>query len=254
MDESGEGVLERAMRILSCFTEDDAELGASQLARLTGLSSSTLHRILAQMVDLGMLSRVPGRRYVVGSRLWELSELSPLSLRLRETALPYMLRIYEATGENVHVGVLDAPTPREAAAVYVGRVTGHSSIPTLSRMGGRLLPHAVGIGKAILALQSDDWIDEYCAQPLERETIHTITDPDALRADIELTRTRGYALARQEMTLGNVSIAAALGSIAGLPPVAMGVVAHIERSDERRLAGLVRQAASDLTRALNAQR
>ncbi|WP_110590163.1 IclR family transcriptional regulator [Microbacterium suaedae] len=248
--EPGEGMLERAMRILSCFSEDDASLSAAELAARTGLSSSTLHRILSQMVELGMIARAPGRRYVVGSRLWELGELSPLALRLRETALPHMMRLYEATGENVHLAVLDGDEPARASALYIGKVTGHGSIPLLSRMGGRHLPHAVGVGKALLAAQSDDWIRAYCAEPLERETVHTITDPDELVVDLQASRARGYARAREEMTLGNVSIGAALGSVAGLPLAAIGVVVHMERADERRLAALVRQAARDLTKDL----
>lgn len=245
-------MLARVMRILGCFTEDDHELGASQLAEMTGLSPSTLHRITSQMVDAGMLTRVPGRRYALGDRLFELGELSPLSLRLRETALPHMQRLYEATGENVHLSVLDRSEPSGAAALFVGRVTGHGSIPTLTRMGGRQVLHAVGTGKALLAAQGDDWIAEYLRSPLLHETVHTLVTAEDIRADVEATRARGYAVAREEMTLGNVSIAATLGTLPGLPPAALGVVVHIDRADERRLGGLVRQAAVDLTRALRA--
>ncbi len=244
------GILGRIMRILDCFTADDAELGASRLAEETGLSPSTLHRLTSQMIEHGLLVRVPGRRYALGDRLFELGELSPLSLRLRETALPHMQRLYEATGENVHLAVLDGPDPGRAAALFVGRVTGHGSIPTLTRMGGRQLLHAVGTGKAILARQSDEWVAAYCAWPLLHETIHTRTTEEEIRADIAATRSRGYAVAREEMTLGNVSIAASLGTISGLPPAALGVVVHIDRADEHRLGTLVRQAAAELTRAL----
>ncbi|MGW9112216.1 IclR family transcriptional regulator [Microbacterium sp. NPDC055683] len=250
MDADGEGVLARAMRILACFTADDPDLSATRIGELTGLSSSTLHRILAQLVEHGLVARAPGRRYIVGPRLWELGELSPLSLRLRETALPHMQRLYEATGENVHLAVLDAPSPQRASALYVGRVTGHSSIPTLSRMGGRHPLHAVGVGKAMLAQQSEEWLRQFFETPLERETAHSITSEIALRADLEATKARGYALAREEMTLGNISIAAMIGNVRGLPPAAIGVVAHIDRADERRLAGLVRQAAVALGREL----
>ncbi|GGH49204.1 IclR family transcriptional regulator [Microbacterium album] len=245
-----DGMLARTMRILACFTADDPELSASHLGRLTGLSSSTLHRILTQMLELGLLSRAPGRRYAVGVRLWELGELSPLALRLRETALPHMSRLYEATGENVHLAVLDAPAPERATALYVGRLTGRTSIPTLSRMGGRQPLHTTGVGKALLAMQSEDWIDRFLARPLERETLHSITEPDAVRAEIERARARGYATTREEMTLGNVSVAAPVGTVAGLPPTAIGVVTHIDGADTRRLGALVTQTAAELGRAL----
>ncbi|BDV31777.1 IclR family transcriptional regulator [Microbacterium terricola] len=250
MVDEGEGVLARVVRVLDCFTDDEPAVTAAQLADRTGLPTSTLHRQLATLTELGLLTRTTGHRYTIGPRLWELGELSPLSVRLRETALPHMLRLYEATGENVHLAVLDPPAPETAQALYVGRITGQESIPTLSRMGGRHPLHSTGVGKALLATRDADWLDRFFVRPLERETTHTITSAEVLREDIARTRARGYATTREEMTLGNVSVAASVARIEGLPPIAIGTVVHIERADERRLSSLVVQTAKDLAKAL----
>lgn len=250
MEEAGEGVLARTMRVLQCFTDDDPALSAAQIARLTGLPSSTLHRLLASLTQYGLLTRAPGHRYTIGARLWELGELSPLSLRLRETALPHMLRLYEATGENVHIAVLDGATPETATALYVGRLTGQGSIPILSRMGGRHPLHTTGVGKALLSTRDEEWLRRFFTVPLERETTLSITTEPELRADLTRARVRGYATTREEMTLGNVSVAAPLARTEGLPPAAIGIVVHIERADERRLSGIVVQAARELSKAL----
>ena len=250
--EPAEGVLARAMRVLSCFTEEEPVLSAAQLAALTSTPTSTMHRLLAQLVGYGLVMRVPGHAYTIGARLWELGELSPLSLRLRETALPHMMRLYEATGENVHLAVLDAPTPETATALFVGRLTGQGSIPTLGRMGGRHPLHTTGVGKALLMTRDEAWLTRFLSVPLERETTHSITSHDELRTDLERARTRGYATTREEMTLGNLSVAAPLGRIDGLPPAAVGVVARLSRADERHLGPLVVQAAKDLTKTLRA--
>lgn len=246
-----DGVLRRAMGLLAAFTDDDPQLTASQLSERSGLALSTVHRLIAMMVELGMLTRTPGHRYAVGARLWEIGELSPLAAHLRETALPHMVRLYEATGENVHLAVLDDPTPADASAIFVGRITGRGSVPTISRSGGRHPLHATGVGKALLATRDDGWLDAYLAAPLVLETRLSITDPERLRADIDRARGRGYATTREEMTLGNFSVAAPLGAVPGLPAAAIGIVAHLDDAhDERRLAPLVMQAAKDLTRAL----
>lgn len=249
----GEGVLERMLRVLDCFDEDAPELTAAELGRRTGLASSSLHRLLASLVAERMLVRQPGHRYAIGPRLWERGELSPLSLRLRETALPHMLRLYEATAENVHLAVLDGE-PEAAVALFVGRVTGHGSIPTLSRMGGSQPLHTTGVGKALLSTRDAPWLDRYFTRTLERETVHSLTTEDALRAELTRASTRGYATTREEMTLGNVSVAAALPPVEGLPPVALGLVVHLDRADERRLAPLVMQAAADVHHALRDSR
>lgn len=245
------GVLDRALAVLDCFGEDDPELGVAELAARTGIAVSTLHRLLTTMIGHGMLVRLPGHRYAVGARLWELGERSPLALRLREPAIPHLMRLYEATGENVHLAVLDGDEdPATASVLYVGRVTGRQSIPTVSRAGGRGPLHATGVGKALLAGRDEAWLRRYFAVPRERETTLTVTGEAELRAELELARSRGYAITREEMTLGNISVAVGLAPLAGLPPVALGVVVHLERADERRLAALLQQSAREIAAAV----
>ena len=244
------GMLTRVMNVLACFTEDTPDVSAADIVAATGLPTSTVHRLVADLVGRGLLARAPGRRYTIGGRLWELGELSPLSLRLRERALEHMVRLYEATAENVHLAVLDGATPEEATALYVGRVTGTGSIPTLSRMGGRHPLHTTGVGKALLSTRDDEWLDRFFATPLQRETTRSITDPATLRDELARARTRGYATTREEMTLGNISVAAPVARVQGLPPIAIGVVVHLDRADVRRLSPLVVQAARDLHHTL----
>ncbi|MET0734218.1 MAG: IclR family transcriptional regulator [Microbacterium sp.] len=247
---ANEGVLERASRLLRCFSADDDSLTAAQLADRSGLARSTAHRLATDLVSLHLLDRREDGAYTIGTGLWELGELAPVSMRLRERALPHVLRLYEASGENVHIAVLSDEDPAAAEALYVARVTGPHSIPTLSRMGGRHPLHTTGVGKALLAQQDDEWLDAFFQRSLDRETVHSIVDERQLREDIALARERGFATTRQEMTLGNVSIAASLPPVAGLPPAAIGVVTHLARADERRLSSLVIAAARDIARDL----
>ena len=237
----GTSVLGRAVTVLRCFTEDDGHLTLAELANRTGLARSTAHRLASELVALRLLEHDPGGGYSLGTGLWELGELAPVSLHLRETALPSLQTLYEATGENVHLAVLEG-----VEALYVARVTGTTSIPTVTRMGGRLPLHTTGVGKALLAGRDDDWLARYFSAPLLRETAFSITDEQRLRAELALARRRGYASTRQEMTLGNVSIAAALPPLTGLPPAAVGVVTHLARVDEARLAPLVMKAALEI--------
>jgi DNA-binding IclR family transcriptional regulator len=243
-------MLARTARILAAFNEDEPELSAAQLAQRAGLARSTAHRLAAELVSYGFLGRSPSGGYTVGTRLWEIGELSPLSLRLRETALPFLERLYEASGENVHLAVLDGADPASAQALYVARLSGESSIPTLSRMGGRLPLHATGVGKALLMTRDEDWLARFFSRALERETVFSVTDERRLRDELTAARARGYATTRQEMTLGNLSVAAPVPEVLGLPPVAVGIVGHLGRADERRLAPVVVRSARDIAAAL----
>lgn len=241
----GASVLGRAISLLRAFDEDDDAVTLAELGRRTGLPRSTVHRLAAELLALGMLDRAPGGAVTLGADLWELGELAPLSLRLRERALPHLQTLYEATGENVQLAVLAG-----TETLYVARVTGTTSIPTVTRMGGRLPLHATGVGKALLAQQDEGWLGEFFRTPLSRETAFSVTDESRLRQELTQIRERGYATTRQEMTLGNVSIAAALPRLDGLPLAAVGVVTHIARADEGRIAPLVIRTAAAIATAL----
>jgi DNA-binding IclR family transcriptional regulator len=242
----GESVLGRAIALLRAFGEDDDAVTLAELGRRTGLPRSTVHRLARELLMLGMLDRAPDGAVTLGAGLWELGELAPLSLRLRERALPHLQTLYEATGENVQLAVLSG-----TEALYVARVTGTTSIPTITRMGGRLPLHTTGVGKALLADQDEGWLAEFFRTPLSRETAYSITEESRLRVELEQIRARGYATTRQEMTLGNVSIAATLPPLDGLPPAAVGVVTHIARADEGRIAPLVKRTAAAIGAALS---
>ena len=242
----GASVLGRAIGLLRAIGEDDDTVTLAELGRRTGLPRSTVHRLVGELLALGMLDRAPDAAVTLGARLWELGELSPLSLRLRERALPHLQTLYEATGENVHLAVISG-----VEALYVARVTGTASIPTVTRMGGRLPLHTTGVGKALLAEQSEPWLSDFFRTPLSRETAFSILDEPRLRSELEQIRRRGYATTRQEMTLGNVSIAAALPPLDGLPRAAVGVVTHLGRGNEGRIAPLVVRTAAAIGESLS---
>lgn len=245
-NDPGESVLSRANRILRAFTEDEPERDLAALTAVTGMARSTVHRVASELVAVGHLDRTASGAYTIGLGLWELGELAPISVRLREIALPHLLTLFAATLENVHLAVL---TGHEA--LFVARLAGPSSIPTLSRMGGRLPLHTTGVGKALLSTMDDDELTDYFALPRERETLHSVTDETALRAEIALARQRGYSTTRQEMSLGNVSFAAALPRVAGLPRASVGLVTHLAQGESSRLAALVVRGAADIGRDLS---
>jgi len=144
---------------------------------------------------------------------------------------------------DVHLAVLDGPAPEASDALFVGRVTGSGSIPTLSRMGGRQPLHTTGVGKALLSTRDAAWLERYFEVPLERETLHSVTDPEVLRAELARARARGYATTREEMTLGNVSVAAPVAPVQGLPPMSTaGCTSRISGTSARRTRVGVRVA------------
>ena len=240
----GDSMVARIARVLAAFDAERDALTLTELASGSGLAVPTAYRIARDLVGEGLLER-RGSHYFIGTRLWERGELAPISLRFREVALPHLLRLYEVSGENVHLAVLDG-----LDALYVARLIGPRSVPTISRMGGRLPLHTTGVGKVLLAYQSDDFLARFFARPLQTPTLHSLRSESAVRAELERIRATGYSVTNQEMTLGNSSLAVPIFVGEGPPFAAVGLVTHLARFDSRRSVPLLKDAAAKIGRAL----
>ncbi len=238
-------LLERAMEILSCFDPSHSALTLTQIAAETKLPMSTCHRIVGTLEQGGFLSKGSDRKYRVGTKLWTIAQHAPLSERLRESALPTLARLYEETGENVTLAVLD-----RGQALYVDRLVGERSVPTISRAGGHLPLHTTGVGKVLLAYQSEKAIEQYISRPLPKPTPQSITSPDQLRSELASVRSNGFAVTREEMTRGSGSIAVPILR-GGKCVAAVGVIVHLARMDIQRLVATLNSAAASISAELD---
>jgi DNA-binding IclR family transcriptional regulator len=220
-------------------------LTLNELAGLTGLPLSTAYRILSELVDLKALERADGGGYRIGLRLWEIGSLAPCTATLPEVAVPFMQDLYEATHENVQLAVLEGHE-----ALYLEKIRGRRSVPVKSRRGGRLPLHATGVGKVLLAYAPPEFLEEVLARGLKRYTPHTIIAPGHLRTALADVRLSGIAYAREEMTVGTLSVASPLLDGDGRAIAAMSIVVRSTGADLHRLAPAGRTAALCASRQL----
>ncbi|MGY3518794.1 IclR family transcriptional regulator [Micromonospora sp. PTRAS2] len=237
-------VLDRGVRLLRAFRPAEETLRLTELSRRTGLPKATVHRLAEQLVGLGLLRRAPAG-FGLGIGLFELGELVPVKLRLREAALPFLQDLYEATHETIHLGVRDG-----LDVVYADRIRGHAGVDTPSRVGGRLPLTCTGVGKVLLAWSGQELIDEVLAQPLPRLTPHSVTDPGRLADELAQIRHDGVGYDRQEAAPG-LSCVASPVLVHGRIVAALSISVPAHQLPPARLAPAVRTASLALSRVLS---
>jgi DNA-binding IclR family transcriptional regulator len=241
----GRSVISKVVALLDAFSPATPELSLNDLAAETGLPVSTTYRLASELVAWGGLERVAGGGYRIGLRLWELGSLAPRGESLREVALPFMSDLYEATRENVHLAVLDG-----AEVLYVEKLSGRRAMPVRTRRGGRLPLHATAAGKVLLAHAPESLFRETVAAGLRRYTAHTIIAPGHLRRALTDIRRSGIGYAREELTVGTLSVASAILDGEGDAVAALSVTLRSGRGDLRRLGPAVHTAAISISREL----
>lgn len=181
--------VQRAISVLEALGEVDSGLGTNEVARRTDINASTVSRILATLADGGLVEHIPETgRYRLGLRLLQLGRAALGSLGLRDLARPHLAELAEVTGETATLSV-----PGEGEAVTLDYVPSPSSVRSEAAVGRTSAPHATAVGKVFLAHGGG-----LPAGPLKAFTTVTITDVDALDAEIRATRERGWAQALGE--------------------------------------------------------
>jgi IclR family transcriptional regulator, acetate operon repressor len=204
-DRSSVQAIDRAVAILRCFGPQTPELGISEIARATGLSTSTAHRLLAAMQHNRLVRQTAHRRYALGPLLVQLARSGAVPTTLRDLALAPMRELRELTDETVGLHEL---LPSGHRAVIDQVESSQALRRTYTEMGEPIpLPYGAP-SKALLAFVPDDVREKALAAPIRQMTPATVTDPDTLRGQLGQVRELGYAITFSERTPGIHTVAA----------------------------------------------
>lgn len=238
-------VLARALRILGAFSADHPAMTLSELARRTRLPVSTVHRLLAGLVEWGALERGDDGYYRVGLRLWEVGALAPRGQGLRERALPFLEDLSQITRENVQLAVREG-----SELVFVERIAGTGAVPVLTRVGTRFALTLTGVGLVLLAHAPVELQEEVLAAPIDRFTPCTVTDPATVRHMLADIRRSGFVVSDRQVTMDALSVAVPVQDARGAVVAAVSLVVRHGSVQPLSLVPLLRTSARAISRAL----
>jgi DNA-binding IclR family transcriptional regulator len=238
----------RLLAVLDAFGPRSRALSLSEISRRSGLSLSTTHRLVHELLSWGALERDPNGRYSIGVRLLELAALAPRGLDLREAAFPCLDELHHRTRGNVHLAVRDG-----MQVVYVEVIRACATHPTSGKSGDRWPLHATGTGLVLLAFADRELQEQALRRPLERYTPLTITDPAQLRRKLAQVRQSRYAVAVGQITLPDLVVAVPVHDPFGGLAAAISVVVETARAKPQVLARMLINASTEITRRLAAQ-
>ena len=183
-------IVGRLDAILAAFEDHDRALSLGEISHRVQLPKSTVHRLAEQLCSVGWLQRNSGG-YRVGLKLLQLGGVALQRNSLRERAYRHIYPLAVRTGLAVQLAILD-----HGAVVYLERVVlAGFGLPT--RVGGREPAYCTALGKAMLAFEDEPTRSAALAD-MPRRTASTITDPRAMRAELEAVRRTGFAVDRGE--------------------------------------------------------
>lgn len=247
--------VDRTFQLLETISLHPQGMQLTELASQTGLNKSTAYRLLASLIAHGYV--IKGSRnntYHISLKLYELGCRAANSAGFLAVAAPVLRALAAETYEAIHFVLRE-----ENSVVYLYKEEPvQSGIHMASHIGLRNPMYCTGVGKAILA-----FLPEVEKRLIVENTVyemftpHTLHTPQALLADLELIRNRGYAFDEEEHELGISCIAAPIKNKQGIAYAAISISAptsRLEYEKKQLLAKKICVAAERISELLNGSR
>lgn len=225
----------RTLDLIEYVVANPAGLAAQDIAAALAIPVSSLSYLLATLVERDYLLR-SGRRYFAGpglDRLRRSGEELSLVDRARPLIKALRLRLNETSSLFEQKG-----WELEAVATETAEQTLRYSID----VGTRVPLHCVAAGKALLAAAPPEALEQYFAESNRpRFTPRTLSGEDELLEELAITRERGFARTRDELTLGISGIGVAVCDAAGRAIASIGVAVPSPRFTDEVETEIVEQ-------------
>jgi IclR family transcriptional regulator, KDG regulon repressor len=183
--------VDKALDILEFLGQQRQEHSLPELSEALRLPKVTTFRYLATLEPRGYVRRNPENdKYSLGLRVLQLSNEAVGNLTVHEVALPYMKRILDRFQETVNMAVMEGNE-----VVYVEILESPQPFKMSSHVGGREVPHATSLGKAMLAFLPQEEVSHIIETTgLPVRTARTICTLSRLQEELVGIRQRGYAV------------------------------------------------------------
>lgn len=202
--DSKQGVSQKMFAVLEAVASAGRPLTVTELVVLLGVPKPTMHRIVRQLDNEGLLLREPhSRGFGPGPRLCNFA-IDVVRTAMRSSPRRAVLeRLSQRTGETCNFGMISGN-----AVIYLDRIEAAWPFGLKFEAGSRVPLHCTSMGKLLLAHQPKRR-REYLlnAATLHRYTDNTITDPVALEEQLTEIRKRGYSIDNQEFLAGVICLA-----------------------------------------------
>jgi len=244
--------LQRGLRLLHLFSEAPRGLTAKQVASLSRLPVSTVHRFLANLVTAGFLNRDGEGTHSLGIACFSIGQAAVGQLDIRRLSLPYLRELNQQTRETIHLTVRHG-----LSAVYVEKLDSPEPLRIHSRIGAAVPLYCTAVGKVMLAYMPED--EQQRILPdlnIQRQTSNSVGNLQELKTELYRVRKNGYACDLEENERHIRCVAAPIWDHTGSVQSSLSITAPTVRMPVarlRQLAPMIQRAGLQVSAELGYQ-
>jgi DNA-binding IclR family transcriptional regulator len=188
--------VKKALGLLQLLAGANRPLRFTDMQAATGIPKGTLHSLLASLEEKDFVARSTAG-YEIGVGAFQVGTAVRAPASLRGAASPLLDQLFQEHGEACHFGMLHG-----GDVVYIDRRDSSHALRYTSRIGTYKPAYATALGKAMLALHSDSYIENLYPARMPALTPRTITSRTAILSIVQEVRRKGFATESEESTPG----------------------------------------------------
>lgn len=236
----------RGLAVLEALANTEGEgAGLTDVSAKVGLDKATTARLLNTLCATGFAYQDPEtRKYRLTAKILALGAAYRNSIHLPNHAARHLSALREATGETVHLGILEMDH-----IVYIAKLESTRPVQIASAIGQTMPVHTTALGKAILSVIPPARLSSLLeGVGLPARTDRSITSVEGLHRELEATRERGYSIDDRENEETIICVGAAIVDTAGEVHGAISVSGPSYRMEDKvsEYGDLVRRTADDI--------
>lgn len=230
------------LRALSTHTATGWRL--SDLAEETGLDHTTVHRLLAGLVEERLATRVAGtRRYTLGALAFELGVAASPYFSLDRVAAPRLAKLAADTRDMVFLNVRSG-----AESVCIARHEGRKALKAYTVDVGTRRPLALSAGGvAMLVCMPRAEYTEIEAQNLRSIVRRGEARQAAVRRMLQRSHRLGYGFNEEDIIPGITALGVSINMPDGAPVASLSLAANGVDMTEPRRAMLLERLREEAT-------
>lgn len=232
-------VLSKAFAILNIIGESREPLSLTQIVHRTGMSKTTVHRLLKSLTAHCYVAMDRHAEYMLGSQIVCLGAKA-LHTSVASVGYDVARALYDATKLTVCICTLNG-----FEIVYLQKIAPRITIK--QDVGNTRPAYCTALGKCQLAYLPEDELDRLIeANGLSRMTPNTICDVDTFKASLKEIRQQGYAINRQEANVQVAGIASPIFDFSGkcIAAISISIIVPLHDKDILEYAEQVMEAAA----------
>ncbi|OGO08081.1 MAG: hypothetical protein A2Y92_03100 [Chloroflexi bacterium RBG_13_57_8] len=226
----------KALEIFEIFLNNSDELSISNISKLSGINSGTVHRITSILVRRGYVIQPKrrGKYSLSTAKLVDFAKIVRQKLKIKSVAYPYLKEMSHTVDEAVAMANLLGHVAFNIAVVNPDHII------DLKPESATLSLYSTGLGKVLLAFMSEKELQDYTDNvTLKPRTHNTVTRVEDLKRQLKQIQRDGIAFEDEEHELGIRTVAAPIRDWETNVTAAISIVGPSVRMTKKRMLEMV---------------